>query len=66
MKQRKIIQIAISDANAFNQSDELESSSRIVALCNDGTLWVQGVYVSGCDFLKKEWRQIDDIPQPLE
>jgi hypothetical protein len=52
---RKIIQIAVS-------SEGEESSSKLVALCDDGTLW--GSYLSGNSsepFLKK-WSRLEMIP----
>ena len=49
-QQRKIIQIATS--NAMSSNDKIET---IIALCNDGTLWHR---VYGDD-----WFQIENVPQ---
>lgn len=50
---RKIIQIAVSAVTSGNVVHETT-----LALCDDGTTWV-------LLNLKKGWRKIPDIPQPL-
>ena len=55
MKKRKIIQIAVSESMAYDQiSEEVDRSSRLIALCDDGTLWVKKV---------NGWVEMDEIPQ---
>ncbi|WP_192879473.1 hypothetical protein [Haemophilus haemolyticus] len=55
MKKRKIIQIAVSESMAYDQiSEEVDCSSRLIALCDDGTLWVKKV---------NGWVELDEIPQ---
>nr|DAS59524.1 MAG TPA: hypothetical protein [Caudoviricetes sp.] len=55
MKKRKIIQIAVSESMAYDQiSEEVDRSSRLIALCDDGTLWVKKV---------NGWVELDEIPQ---
>ncbi len=55
MKKRKIIQIVVSESMAYDHiSEKIDRSSRLIALCDDGTLW-----------LKKPngWVELDEIPQ---
>ena len=55
MKKRKIIQIAVSESMAYDQiSEKVNSSSCLIALCDDGTLWVKKV---------NGWVELDEIPQ---
>lgn len=57
-QQRKIIQIATS--NAMSSNDKIET---IIALCNDGTLWQRSVEIDDVRVYGGDWFQIENVPQ---
>lgn len=57
-QQRKIIQIATS--NAMSSNDKIET---IIALCNDGTLWQRSIEIDAVKVYGGEWFRIQAIPQ---
>lgn len=53
--ERKIVQIAVSEAMTYDDFGECIRKERsVLALCNDGTLWERG---------KMCWIKFEDIPQ---
>ena len=61
---RKIIQIAVSESMGYdNNSENLEQSETIVALCNDGTLWRRWLNLVGYNRNDPKWVKIENVPQ---
>ena len=59
---RKIIQIAVT---GVNNNPSTQCHSFIVALCNDGTLWLGDEYLCGRqgEESSRVWSEIFDVPQ---
>lgn len=59
---RKIIQITAFSETVSNSNDirQQDSYTTVLALCDDGTLWV-GVP----NIYNANWQQIQNVPQPL-
>lgn len=51
---RKIVQVAVSESE--------ETCGRIVALCNDGSVWTHPLYPPYSNF-DYRWTRLHDIPQ---
>lgn len=55
MAERKVVQIA-------TMPETERVATHVIALCNDGTIWVQSWTISGGI---PEWEQIKTVPQPF-
>lgn len=61
---RKIIQIAVSEAMAYDKNcNDLQQSETIFALCNDGTLWRRWLNAVGSLSNEPKWVKIENVPQ---